>query len=399
MDYYRYYADNSHLLKYVVDAAGYARLTAQGDPRLASDEQVANVATNYFQYDELQRVVAETVGGGTQKTTLQFFSSEYVDNDDYNRWTRKTIEVRPDGSTNTVYTNFLGQVLLKDLQSSSDRWTEYRQYDGNAHQVSLATPSSVISYSEDYSDGTLSVTLQASSGLIRLTAYYTSGDSVGYVQSKSVKQGSGGTPIVVSEFAYTSQSAGGATVKPLASQTLYRNIDHTGPITTTFDYTWYSGTTQVQQRTTTLPAIPTDQNGSGIAAMRLEYYDQYSNRIWEQGPRGFIDNFTYDIPTGAMVQHIEDVNTSLLPPPTGWTRPSGLQAPLNLVTDYEFDSRGRTTQTLGAVHPIDGVGVRTALDRVPRCAASSLVGTWFRHRHRAHVPLHARQSCQHHTKR
>jgi hypothetical protein len=31
-----------------------------------------------------------------------------------------------------------------------------------------------------------------------------------------------------------------------------------------------------------------------------------------------------------------------------------------LITDYEFDNLGRTTQALGPVHPVDGADTRTA---------------------------------------
>jgi YD repeat-containing protein len=112
--------------------------------------------------------------------------------------------------------------------------------------------------------------------------------------------------------------------------------------------------------TTTFPVISTAQNGSGAANVQLMLFDQFGNMTWEQGPRGFIDNFTYDVPTGGQVQMIEDVDPSLLALPTGWTRPGGLLPPLNLVTDFEIDDLARTTQVLGPLHPVNGVNVRTA---------------------------------------
>ncbi len=44
--------------------------------------------------------------------------------------------------------------------------------------------------------------------------------------------------------------------------------------------------------------IPASQNGSGVAAQMLEYFDVYGNLIWKMDRRGFITGFTYDIPTG-----------------------------------------------------------------------------------------------------
>ena len=361
-NYFRYYTGTqAHLIKYSVGPSGYATLADQGNPLLASDAQVAQVATQYLQYDNLNRVTLESVAGGTLTTTFQYVDSGYTANTDYNAWTRKTTETRPDGSQNVVYTNYIGQVLLKDLQSGGNHWTEFRQYDSDAREISQALPSAVISYSEGTPAGTLNVNLPASTGLFNLVQYYPDSDpAAGYVQSKSIQHGTAGTPVVLTEFTYTGQTVGIATVQMLASQTVYSNDDGTGAITTSYSYAWYSGTLQVQQKTTTLPIVPLAQNGFNTADTQQEYYDTLGQMTWEQGPRGFIDNFTFDSVTGGTVQMIEDVDPSQESPPSGWSRPSGLPAPLNLVTDYELDNRGRTIQALGPSQLIDGVSVRTA---------------------------------------
>jgi hypothetical protein len=56
-------------------------------------------------------------------------------------------------------------------------------------------------------------------------------------------------------------------------------------IITTYSYTFYAGTCAVQQRITTLPVISPAPNGSGIAATRREYYDQYGNLGRLRSPR------------------------------------------------------------------------------------------------------------------
>ncbi len=89
-------------------------------------------------------------------------------------------------------------------------------------------------------------------------------------------------------------------------------------------------------------------------------YDEFGNMIWEQGPKGFIDNFSYDVATAARTQMIDDVDSAVLPYPSGWTRPSNLPPPLHLVTDYTNDALGRNEEMLGPVHEIDGVAVRQA---------------------------------------
>jgi len=42
----------------------------------------------------------------------------------------------------------------------------------------------------------------------------------------------------------------------------------------------------VQQKTTTLPAVSTAQNGSGTAATQKEYFDEYGNLTWVMDGNG-----------------------------------------------------------------------------------------------------------------
>jgi RHS repeat-associated protein len=365
VNYYRYYTDpaNAHLLKYVVEPAEFVNLAAAiGNPLAATDSQVAQYARYYFEYDAQRRVITETVDGGTGTYRYQ-----YVDNGssstDYNAWKIKTTETLPDGATNVVYTNFIGQVLLKQLLSpTGDSWVTDWQFDANGRSIFKAEPSAVTSFSEG--TNTLAVVLNPSNGLIRLTSYLQSPDpAAGLVATRSVQQGSLGTPVIRSSYTYATQSARGATVHPISTSTVYRNADGTGAITTSYSYQWYPGTVQVQQRTKTFPDVPPAQNGfqngTTPSDTQLEYYDQYGNMTWEKGPRGFIDNYSYDVVTGGMTEAINDVNTSIVPNvPAGWVTPSG--GGLNLITDYLLDDFGRTTQALGPLHSISGVAVRTA---------------------------------------
>ena len=93
----------------------------------------------------------------------------------------------------------------------------------------------------------------------------------------------------------------------------------------------------------------------------LEYFDTYGNKIWNMDERGFITGFTFDIPTGALVQRIDDVDTTKVAAPAGWVTPAG--GGLHLITDFLFDSQGRQTQSLGPWHTIDIDGVATPIRR------------------------------------
>lgn len=382
--YYRYYLDSAggigfaHGLKYVLEPEAFRRLAASvADPFSATDAQVARFADFHFRYDDQQRVVAETVAAGTR--TYQFTYTASGNAEGYNSWQQKTVESLPDGNQKIVFTNHVGQVMLEELRSGADSWIQYRQYDEVFAAVILrAMPSAVQGYVESQPDlGGLTVILKSNTGKVLVTDYYpattatatTPGGVLGYVQAQKVKRGRNGAPILLSETTYFKRSntddnpaASPVTIFPVAQSTVFTDETDGGthPVTTSYAYLWHFATVQVLQQAKTLPVIPTDQNGSGVSAVQQEQYDLYGNMLWEQGPRGFIDNFTYEVPTGGRVHMIEDVDPAEITLPAGWSRPSGLLPPLNLITDYEIDDLGRTTQSLGPRHPVNGVDVRTA---------------------------------------
>jgi hypothetical protein len=133
-------------------------------------------------------------------------------------------------------------------------------------------------------------------------------------------------------------------------------------ITTCYAYTFHTGTSQVKQRATTFPVVPTDQNGSGVAGTRKEVFDVYGNPTWAMDERGFITRQTFDIVTGGITQLIQDVDTAqVTDEPTGWETPTG--GGLHLITDFELDNQGRMTQQLGPAHTVDLNGNATSVRR------------------------------------
>ena len=202
-------------------------------------------------------------------------------------------------------------------------------------------------------------------GLIQLSSYYSStgsGAADGYLESTSLKHGSGGTPVLQSHFEYTTRTAGDVTIYPVSKQTQYRNDDGSGEIDTTISFTWYSGTVQVKEQTTTLPVVPTTQNGADTASTLKSVFDERGELAWSMDARGFITRTIHDIATGAVLRRIVDADTSLLTGvPTGWSTPSG--GGKHLIYDYEIDSLGRTIQELGPEHTIDIGGTDTLIRR------------------------------------
>lgn len=139
-----------------------------------------------------------------------------------------------------------------------------------------------------------------------------------------------------------------ATVYPLATETVYRNTDGTGGQTTTYAYTWFPASTQMQFQTVTKPGIPTTQNGPGVDYPDTEttFFDNYGRPLWHKDGDGFLTYTAYDQQTGAVVKTITDVDTTQTGDftglPSGWCTPSG--GGLHLLTQYTVDSQGRVTR-------------------------------------------------------
>ncbi len=365
--YYRYYKDGdsngfAHGLKFIIGPEAYQRLDdAVANPLTATDAQVDDYADHYFEYDASRRVTKEVTRGGTHTTLLAYTYSGNANG--ANNWHYKTVETRSGGETVTVYTNHLGQTLLRELKDGSDSWVNYVQYNTQYQPKLHAHPSAVTSYDDSSAD--LGVSLKASAGRIDVITYYstTSGSGVeDYPEYEKVKEGSTGTEVKLKKYEYTSHTANSITVYPVSKLTVYRNDNGTGAIETSFSYSWHSGTHQMEQRVTTLPVISTAQNGSNSANSRTEQFDAHGNLIWIKDERGFITRHVYDPVRGVMTQMIQDVDhTQVSDEPSGWTTPAG--GGLHLVSDFEHDDLGRQIQSLGPAHTIDISGSATSIRR------------------------------------
>jgi RHS repeat-associated protein len=379
--YYRYYtaADAGtsgyvHGLKYVFNPPSYARLVAAvGTPFTATDTQVTPYADDYFEYDVLQRVTKTVVQGagcsscgGTGQGTFTYGYTSSSNPNGYNSWSSKTVETLPDGNTNTVYANYAGEGMLKVFhdQASGNNWETFYKYDTSGRVILKANPSAVSGYNDSFAD-LLDRTqvgdygyLNATSGLLEVTDYYattTAGDPLlggsaggvaGYYQDTKLQQGTAGTPILQASAQYFTHSAGGATVAPIATQAVYRNTDGTGAETTSYAYSWFSGTTQTQSMTVSLPTVSAAQNGPGTADVQTTFFDAYERPIWTKDGDGFLNYAAYDPATGAVVKTITDVDTTKTGDfqnlPTGWSTPSG--GGLHLITQRQVEILGRPTQ-------------------------------------------------------
>ncbi len=373
-----------HQLKYVVLPASYDRLAAVADPLTAPDSLVAQYADHYFEYDSSSRVTKESVDGASRTFLYAYYPSGNTPG--YNSWAMKTVETCPDGSQNLLYANYAGQVMLRVLQSGTDQWCHYYQYDtATADLLMHAMPSAVNGFDDTYADlingGAY---LNNNTGLIHLYQYHA---PTGYLAAALIQQGTLGAQIYLRQYEYVLCTPGGSSssspsssssgcpcpmgpVYFLAAVILYPSDGQSSDssdssssgglpqIITSYAYTWYAGTARVQQRITTLPVISTAQNGSGVANTYRDYYDVYGNSTWHMDERGILTRTTYDIPTAGVTQRIDDVDTTQVSDaPPGWTTPTG--AGLHLITDMTIDSEGRNTRTLGPSHTLDDGGAAT----------------------------------------
>jgi RHS repeat-associated protein len=371
--YYRYYTAGQtngyiHALKYVFNPDSYDRLTAALGTNVSNltDAQVAPYADNYFQYDSQQRVTQETVagagdsqtGGGLGTYTFSYTASGNTPG--FNSWSHKTVVTNPDGSTDTVYTNFVAEVMLDDHYdpASGQHWDSFYAYNNNGQLTLAAAPSAVTGYSDTYADllnnqnGSYQY-LSNTSGLLTRFDYYTTtagettaGGVALYQQDVQIQQGQQGTLIPQETWQYFAHSYNGQTIAPVATDTVYRNTDGTGAETTSASYTWYAGTAQEQSETDNAPVISSSQNGPGTTDVTTTYFDPYGNVQWVKDPDGYLQYYADDPVTGAQTSQIIDVNTSnnsdFTNLPTGWTTPTG--GGLNLVTSDVVDALGRTTK-------------------------------------------------------
>ena len=385
--YYRYYTANSTTgyvggLKYTVGPTAYAGLA---DPEGASDGQIAAVASKAYQYDPISRRVTQAkTHGGSQTYTIAYTESGFADG--YNNWQLRSEATLPDGSTKIVYANHISQDMLVDNIQGSNRWINYVRFEDNVaspgnHSKAVGrvthrySPSAIDMTGTPYNDSnpTLGVQLNSSKGLVQVTTYYADNQTApGYLEYQQVRQGTAGSPIKLRKVEYESHTVGSganvATVYPVTKQIVYRSDASGGsnPVETTFTNEFYAGKTQRKKVTTHLPDVDAGQNGGAwlTGNTQIQEFDVQGRLEKATDPRGAVTEYDYDDATGTMSQATQD--------------PSGL----NIITNYISDGMGRTIETRGPAHDVNGQTVRTVewtvyldADHEVRRASGYLIGT------------------------
>ncbi len=247
----------------------------------------------------------------------------------------------------------------------SEHATYYR-YNDDGRLIMTAETSAISGYDDTKSDLLDNVSgdysyLRNSAGLITTYEYYTSttatssvaGGVDGLLKAVYVQQGETGTPVVQNLRTYYTHTAGGSTVSEIAANTVYGldsgsnpSFTDRDPRTTSFAYTWFSGTNRIESVTVTEPTVTSGQNGPGTADTSTVFYDIHGRVIWSKDQAGFLSYTAYDTISGAVVKQITDVDTTQTSDfanlPSGWTTPSG--GGLHLIDTFQVDMIGRTVQ-------------------------------------------------------
>jgi len=197
----------------------------------------------------------------------------------------------------------------------------------------------------------LHVTLSPNEGMVEVKDYCTGSlSSRNNLLQESIQEGTDGTPILKSERTYEKREIGSFVAWNLSSLTQYEDEANQNPIVTHYAYTYHPNSLQIEERITTYPAIPANQNGTNTSATRIDRYDTNGRLVWSKDELGIISYRQYNTITGLLVKNIQDVNTMQAadftnPVPAGWITISG--AGKHLITEYAYDIQKRVIQTLG----------------------------------------------------
>src|SRR4051794_2112201 len=103
-----------------------------------------------------------------------------------------------------------------------------------------------------------------------------------------------------------------------------------------------------QSETVSHPVIGAAENGLNSVDAETTYFDTYGRPRWTQDADGFLTVTAYEPFTGAVIETIQDVDSSLTSEfsdkPSTWTTPTG--GGLNLITQYTVDGLGRTIEAI-----------------------------------------------------
>jgi len=383
--YYRYYGDstfndsshpgNDSEIKMIVDFEGTRNYDYAGDSTFDEDfiaETDANLESYSvvkLEYNSSGQVDVAFFngecgcggGGGDGEHTFEYEANgSYSDGTGYDTaWWQRTIVAKPGGSYLTQYFDEVGQSLHKVLTDADpdntspvpDRWVTEVTRNSNGVVTDISTPANITGYT--HSSG--AITTSTSAGLVWSYTLETTGDMTGFLLDTKHKTGTSGSAYYLRSVEHASGSVAPATdvtiVRPVMDVEKAYHTAKTSPAAADYDQTshtfsFYSGELVVEEVDTTLPAVSTDNLGSGTSAVTQRRYTKQGRLEWSQDAGGAVHN--QDWTSGVRGSTITDAASGDTPP-AAWTVSTDA---VSRDTTFGFDAQGRrksTTQADGRV--------------------------------------------------
>ena len=251
------------------------------------DSEALDYATKYYEYDGKQRVILERVNRNRKRITLAY--TEYPDTDDLSAVHRKTIETGPLGNKNIVFTNKNGVVLLREEVAppeTGEPATIYHfKYNADGQQTHRYSGGVVLGYTVvAVQKATLELDLSPDKGMIEISEFHDNdqdGPKSAFFR-KTIQNGVNGTPIVLEEIRHEKFDLNGKTNWKTKQDIQFADEDAKSPIATSYQYEFFPGTDKVVQKTTIMPVVPKEQNGTGVATTIVERFDEKGRLIWSK---------------------------------------------------------------------------------------------------------------------
>ncbi|MCB9609437.1 MAG: hypothetical protein H6716_22790 [Polyangiaceae bacterium] len=392
--HYRYYQDGDddgeeHELKMVVQAegvrrygldnpSGYSATLAYYDD--VSDSALYSYATHRFEYNGSGQIISAWFagdcgcsGGSDGKYEISYGTNGTGTSGYDTAWRSRAIVKRPDATYLTQYFDEVGQELSTVITSHEPgttptspavmkTWVTRIERDASGRVYEIATPANASNYS--HSTGV--ITPNANSGLVNLTTRFASPSVLeGFPSTTWWRDGDAGTTGGsgrVAEWVYGTRSveigtSGIYITRPVVEE--YRDFYDAGSAqydATEFEYKWRSMTSlKAEAMRTRYPAVPTTENGSGVALEELQYFDEDNQLTYSKATDGIISQFKYDS-YGQVEATVEDVDyadagsteplTAGVDPSNDWDFSSvGSGTPFHHETAYTHDCVGRVLET------------------------------------------------------
>jgi RHS repeat-associated protein len=335
--YYRYYVDGGkeHKLKYVLEGPSYARADAASGswtPITGTDGNIDDYADAFFDYSGGRVSLARLAGTGSS-SAANVGRADYVYSYDtpqntggYNAWNYKTTEQRLDPSssvidTNVVYTNEVGQVLLKKFSDASHTWITYNEYSSQGSLLRIATPSAMKTSSGTatavLTDGGTTFYVKDDKGLVYRYGFEYADSSAtigmrfsGFASGTYLLHGYLDTGVQISDQTYEKHTDPGSGIDVYNIKTDVK-FPSGSARTIEYIYDYHSGSNGIRGVTIAYPLAgsnaPTDRGDR-----ESKIYDTYGRLTWRRDGDGYIRRTSYDDLTGAGATAVKNVDTSTL---------------------------------------------------------------------------------------